>query len=393
LKEKILITALCIALNISSYGGTQAESQTEDYKKIQNETETKEDKGNYAEKYEREEYGSMSSGKKIFYGGMGIATAVGIVLAADSISTDSDGTKVEIGDPPPEEENLMIRSAVYSVESNNDINRDLGRTTLQLKDISTTFREIGREAGGRESINVFVRPLDRRGEYNGVIAGVYLLNDIWSYGDLDIRGSLAYGHSTADYEDGSDGSSETLHCALHLNYERDRIRSYTWLANEYSYNRFEDGETARYKSSSYSLGSEGGYVFGRKSLEVVPFFFVEGGYIKREGIDLKGIQAESDDYNSFEWGPGVEVKSKGVRGLYSLSGSVRAVYRMQEGNIYDEVKTSSGSVEKISEDDTLELSVTGDAGRDGIFISIGGSYYIQDGDNYFSGRVGAGYDL
>lgn len=352
----------------------------------------------YSEEEYQEKVVKLSAREKITYTGLGLGGLAGVVLIADSISSDSDGTKVEVGDPPPEEVEPapMVAAANTYVDSyNRGSLRDIGRTTLYLEDISKVFKDMGRmKKGGKEDeVSIFLQPIDRRNEYEGVVGGAYLIKDMGEYREIEVRGSLGYGHGSVDYEDGADGSSEVLHCALHLDYERSGFRNYTWLSNEFSYNRFEDGETARYKGTALSLGTENGYVVTAGRFQIIPFVFLEGSFYKREAIDLGDVRAGSDNFTSFKWGPGIEGNHERQAGNYNTLASVRVVYRMEEGDIYDEVSTSRGSVENLAEDETLEVSVEGEVKRGGVSVFTRLAYYLQKGDDIYSGTLGLSYKL
>ena len=352
----------------------------------------------YGNTYSEEEYQQkvvrLSTKEKIAYTGLGLGGLAGVVLIADNISSDSDGTKVEVGDPPPEEpEPILMMAAPDSYREKTM--RDIGRTTLYLEDISRVFRELGRmkKDGEGSELSVFVEALDRDGEYEGVIGGAYLMKDVGEYLGVQVRGSLGYGHASVDYDGGAEGSSEILHCALHLNYDRDAFKNYTWLSNEFSYNRFKEGERARYRGTALALGTENGYLLTLGRVQIKPFIFVQGSFYKRESIDLEDVRAESDNYTSLKWGPGIEGKHNKQAGEYDLQTSVRVVYRMEEGSIYDEVSTSEGRVEDIGEDEVLELSIEGRIGREDISVFARGSYYLQRGDDYHGGSLGVTWEL
>ncbi len=351
----------------------------------------------YGNTYSEEEYQQkvvkLSAKEKITYTGLGLGGLAGVVLIADNISSDSDGTKVEVGDPPPEEEPAPMMAAIDS--SREKTLRDLGRVNLYLEDLSTIFREMGRmkRAGEGSEVSVFTEALDRKGEYEGAAGGIYLMKDVGEYLGVQLRGSLGYAHTAADYEGGAEGSSEVLHCALHLNYDRDRFKNYTWLSNEFSYNRFKEGEKARYKGTALALGTENGYLLIDGSLQVIPFIFVQGSFYKKEAIELEDVRAGSDNYTSLKWGPGVEGKHNTRAGEYDLQTSLRAVYRMEEGSIYDEVSTSQGSIENLGEDEVLELSIEGRFGRSGTSLFARAVYYVQSGDNFYGGSLGAALEL
>lgn len=342
----------------------------------------------YSEEYQQEVV-KLSTGEKIVYTGLGLGGLAGVVLIADNMSSDSDGTKVEIGDPPPEEEPTPLMASLASPYREKTL-RDIGRINLYLEDLSGIFREMGRmrRSGEGTEVSFFVEALDRRGEYEGAIGGVYFMKNVGEYFGADIRGSLGYGHSSVDYDGGAEGSSEVIHWALHLNYDRDVFKNYTWLSNEFSYNRFQEGEKARYRGTSLALGTENGYLLTAGRFQVIPFIFAQGSFYKREAIDLEDVRAGSDNYTSFKWGPGIEGKYNTQAGTYDLSTSMRVVYRMEEGNIYDEVSTSQGGIEGAGEDEVLELSLEGRGERDNISVFARAAYYIQGGDNYYGGSLG-----
>lgn len=348
----------------------------------------------YSEEYQQEVV-KLSTGEKIAYTGLGLGGLAGIVLIADNISSDSDGTKVEIGDPPPEEEPspMMVSSSGPSYREKTL--RDMGRVNLYLEDLSAVFREMGRMRREEEGsqVSFFVEGLNRKDEYDGVVGGAYFIKDVGKYFGADIRGSLGYGHSSVDYDGGAEGSSEVIHCALHLNYDRDTFKNYTWLSNEFSYNRFEEGEKARYRGTALALGTENGYLLTAGRVQIIPFIFAQGSFYKREGIDLEEVRAGSDSYTSFKWGPGIEGRYNTQVGVYDLSTSMRVIYRMEEGNIYDEVSTSQGRVEDVGEDKVLELSLESRVERDSISIFARAAYYIQGGDNYSGGSLGVSWKL
>ncbi len=342
----------------------------------------------YSEEYQQEVV-KLSTGEKIAYTGLGLGGLVGIVLMADNISSDSDGTKVEIGDPPSEEEPAPMVVSLASPYRENTL-RDMGRINLYLEDLSGVFREMGRmkREGEESEVSLFVEALDRRGEYEGAIGGVYFMKDVGEYFGAEIKGSLGYGHSSVDYDEGAEGSSEVIHWALHLNYDRDAFKNYTWLSNEFSYNRFEEGEKARYRGTALALGTENGYLLTAGRLQVIPFIFAQGSFYKRDAIDLEDVRVGSDNFTSFKWGPGIEGNYDIQAGVYDLSTSMRVVYRMEEGNIYDEVSTSQGRIEDVGEDEVLELSLESKGERDNISVFVRAAYYIQGGDNYYGGSLG-----
>lgn len=351
----------------------------------------------YGNAYSEEEYQQkvvkLSTKEKLVYTGLGLGGLAGVVLIADNISSDSDGTKVEIGDPPPEEEPALMMAAADSYRESTL--RDIGRTTLYLEDLSRIFREVGRvkSKGEGMEVSVFVEALDRKGEYEGAAGGAYLMKDVGEYLGVQVRGSLGYAHTSVDYEDGGEGSSEVVHCALHLNYDRDRFKNYTWLSNEFSYNRFKEGERARYRGTSLALGSESGYLLTEGRFQIIPFIFAQGSFYKRGAIDLEEVRAGSDNYTSFKWGPGVEGRYPTQAGEYDLQTSLRAVYRMEEGSIYDEISTTQGSIENLGEDEVLELSIEGRLSRDGTSLFARAAYYMQSGNNFYGGSLGAALEL
>lgn len=347
----------------------------------------------YPQEYQQEVV-KLSTGEKITYTAVGVAGLAGIVLIADNISSDSDGTRVEIGEPPPEEEPAPMLASLASPYRENTL-RDMGRVNLYLENLSTVFREMGRMKRGGEGkeVSIFVEGVDRKGEYEGVIGGAYLMKEMGEYLGAEIGGSLGYGHSTVDYDGGAEGSSEVIHCALHLNYDRDVFKNYTWLSNEFSYNRFKEGKKTRYRGKALALGTENGYLLTAGRVQIIPFIFAQGSFYKREAIDLEEIRAGSDNYTSFKWGPGIEGRYNTKAGNYDLSTSMRMVYRMEEGNIYYEVSTSQGRIEHVGEDEVLELSLESKAKGDNISVFARAAYYVQDRNNYYEGALGAAWEL
>lgn len=328
----------------------------------------------------------LSPMKTAGYTVLGLGTIAGIVAVADSIESDSSGTKVVIGDPPedPDKEPALLGVERKAVTRS----RDMERTTLYLEDIFGVFREIGRRNREKEGIEIFLEGIDRREEYEGFTGGVYYSKNIMSYRDVDIKRGLAYGHTEAEYEDSADGSSETLHASLQMEYRGDLLESYTWLSGEYGYNRYKDEGTARYTSRRGAIGSETALPVEMGSLEIRPFIFTEVSYMRRGDIDLSASKYGSENYTSIKWGPGIEMKSEGQWKGSRIETILRGVTPFEEGNIYDK-----GVEDDIAPDRSTEISLEIRGERGETYLFIRGGYHIQSGPDYYRGGLGGGFRL
>lgn len=368
-KKKILTGVLCSLLTMNVYS---------------------EDETKYMNKYEREEYEKMSTGKKVLYGGGLAGIVIGGIIVADNISSDSSGTDVEIGDPPPEETPTLL-----SISESRSPNKDLARTVLVARDISRMYQDRGISGikKDEDTLDIFIEGAEGKGEYTGILGGIYGMKKLWEKGNLNLKGSIAYSHMETSYETSADGRSDTVHLGLHLGYSREKIYNYTWIGNEFSYNRYDDNSSDNYKSNFLRVGNELSYELGNEGLSIRPYLSVEGGYLSMGDIEVDDTRAASETYYSLRWGPGIEM----VKELEKIEGILRVGYVREEGNIYDEFSMvengSSIKIKDLEDKEALEMTVEMNYRVPRGKIYARGKYILRDESNSIIGSLGFRYNI
>ena len=368
-RKKVLTGILCSLLTINIYC----------------DEETK-----YMNKYEREDYEKMSTGKKALYGGGLVGIIAGGIIVADNISSDSSGTDVEIGDPPPEE-----TVALLSIGESRSPNKDIARTTLIARDISRLYQDKGILGMKKDddTLDIFIEGVEGKGEYTGILGGIYGMKTLWEKANLNLKGSIAYSHMETSYETSADGRADTVHLGLHLGYNRERLYNYTWLGNEFSYNKYDDNSSDNYKSNYLRLGNEVSYELGDESLSIRPYLSIEGGYLSVGDIEIGETRAASETYYSFRWGTGVEL----VKKIEKIEGILRVGYVREEGNMYDEFNiVENGShikIKDIEDKESLETILEVNYKMSQGIIYARGKYILREESNSIIGSLGFRYNI
>ena len=209
-----------------------------------------------------------------------------------------------------------------------------------------------------------------------------------------IKGSLAYSHTEIDYETNADGRADTLHTGLHLVYEQEKLSNYTWIANEFSYNKFENEGSDNYKTNYLRMGNEISYELAGEFISIRPYIMAEGGWLSMGDIEMEGARASSEGYTSFRWGPGIEATSRTPR---RVIGKVRVEYMREEGNIYDEfyIENTTKDIRVEDMEGTNSLEILGEVSfklKYGEIYSRGKYIWREESDS-ITGTLGFKYKL